>query len=496
MHISFTDPTLPVSGTVAADVYSGGELSSAAIELDKLTGGTLSRAIKADRFNGDAEQLLNIVAPANTDLERIVLFGLGDKNNSSTIAVENAGGLFAVKAANLSISATTILLDTPEQAAHFAYGVMLGGYRFDKYRTKEAQLPSALTELRVGVARPEVAEKLFGPLLAVAEGVYITRDLIWEPANEINPESYAHFCRSLTSEGLEVEILGEEAMHELGMGALLGVGQGSDRQSQLVILKHNGGGPVNGAEGSEAPIAFIGKGVTFDTGGLSLKPSVTMDTMKQDMGGAATVTGLMVALSKRRAKVNAVGVLGLVENMPDSKAQRPSDVVKTMSGQTVEVMNTDAEGRLVLCDALTYTQRHLKPRVMIDIATLTSAIVIALGEEIAGVFSNNDELVAKGTAAGDAVEEPVWRMPMGSYFSKRLTSDIADMRNNGNKPRLGGSGVAGQFLHNFIENDTPWVHLDIAGTAWTDEDFPTKPKGATAFGVRLLDRMVLDYFEK
>ncbi len=489
MHISFTDPTIPASGTVAAGIYAGGELSSAAKELDRLSNGSISRALKADRFNGDAEQLLNIIAPANTELERIILFGLGDKNNPSLLATENAGGLFAVKAANLSINAATILLDSDKQAAHFAYGAMLGGYRFDKYRTKE-QSPSALTEMIMGSEKPEQAEKCFRPLLAVAEGVYITRDLIWEPANVMDPETYAHFCRSLTSEGLEVEILGEEAMRELGMGALLGVGQGSDKESQLVILKHNGAGS------REAPIAFIGKGVTFDTGGLSLKASATMETMKQDMGGAATVTGLMIALAKRKAKVNAVGVLGLVENMPDSKAQRPSDVVKTMSGQTVEVMNTDAEGRLVLCDALTYTQRHLKPKAMIDLATLTSAIAIALGEEIAGVFSNNDELVAKVATAGDEVSEPVWRMPMGSYFSKRLSSDIADMRNNGNKPRLGGSGVAAQFLHNFIENDTPWVHMDIAGTAWTDEAFPTKPKGATAFGVRLLDRMVQDYFEK
>ena len=487
MNIQFTDLSIPSSGVVATLISSGGELTGIAAELDLLTGGALSRSIAVDAFNGEEEQVLNIVAPANTDLQRVILLGTGD---NSSLAIENAGGLFALKAVALEFSEATVLIDDADESAHFAYGAQLGGYRFDKFRTNEALQPKAtLTNLIMGSANVEAADAAFAPLEAVAEGVNITRDLVWEPANSLNPESYAEFCKSLEEEGLEVDILGEDQMNELGMGALVGVGQGSMWESQLVILKHNGG-PAD-----EAPVAFIGKGVTFDTGGLSLKPSSSMERMKEDMGGAATVTGLMVALAKRQAKVNAIGILGLVENMPSQAAQRPSDVVTTMSGQTVAVMNTDAEGRLVLCDALTYAQRTFKPKAMIDLATLTSAIMIALGEEMAGIFSNNDELAAKVSAAGEKEGEQVWRMPLGSYFKKRLKSDIADMRNNGNKPRLGGSGVAAQFLHNFIENDTPWVHIDIAGTAWTDEAFPTKPKGATGYGVRLLDRMVKDNFE-
>ena len=487
MNIQFSDLSIPSSGVVAALVATGGELTGIAAELDQLTDGTLSRAIAVDNFNGEEEQVLNIIAPANTDLQRIVLLGAG---NRDTLTIENAGGLFASEAVALGFSEATMLIDDANEAAHFAYGAQLGGYRFDKFRTNENLQPKAtLINLIIGSSNLEAADAAFAPLEAVAEGVNITRDLIWEPANSLNPESYAEFCQSLKKEGLEVEILGEDQMNELGMGALVGVGQGSMWESQLVILKHNGGA------NNEAPIAFIGKGVTFDTGGLSLKPSSSMERMKEDMGGAATVTGLMVALAKRQANVNAIGILGLVENMPSQAAQRPSDVVHTMSGQTVEVMNTDAEGRLVLCDAMTYTQRTFKPKAMIDLATLTSAIMIALGEEMAGIFSNNDDLAAKVSAAGEKEGEQVWRMPLGSYFKKRLKSEIADMRNNGNKPRLGGSGVAAQFLHNFIENDTPWVHIDIAGTAWTDEAFPTKPKGATGYGVRLLDRMVKDNFE-
>lgn len=487
MNIQFSDLSIPSSGVVATLVSAGTELTGVNAELDQLTGGALSRSIAVDTFNGEEEQVLNIVAPANTDLQRVILLGIGD---NSPLSVENAGGLFARKAVALGFSEATVLMDDSEQAAHFAYGAQLGGYRFDKFRTNEELQPKAtLTSLVIGSANAEAADNAFAPLEAVAEGVNIARDLIWEPANGLNPESYAEYCKTLAKEGLEIEILGEDQMHELGMGALLGVGQGSMFESQLVILKHNGG------SSNEAPVAFIGKGVTFDTGGLSLKPTSTMEKMKEDMGGAATVTGLMVALAKRQAKVNAIGVLGLVENMPSQAAQRPSDVVTTMSGQTVEVMNTDAEGRLVLCDTLTYTQRTFKPKAMIDLATLTGAIMIALGEETAGIFSNNDELVAKVSAAGEKEGEHVWRMPIGSYFKKLLKSNIADMRNNGNKPRLGGSGVAAQFLHNFIENDTPWVHIDIAGTAWTDEAFPTKPKGATGYGVRLLDRMVKDHFE-
>ncbi len=491
MNIAFTEQSLPVTGSVAVAVFAGGELSAAAEELNTLTQGALARAISVDAFDGKTRQFLDILAPANTDLHRIVLFGLGKKEDVDLLTVEAAGGLLTRRANTAGLTDISVMLDDAEQAAHFAFGAELGNYRYDHLFTKEdLKAPSTLESLVIRSSDKSAAETGFAPLKAVAEGVAITRDLVWEPANTLYPASFAQRCQAMEIFGLSVEVLGEAKMTALGMGSLLGVGQGSDKESQLVVMKYTG------TDVSEAPVAFVGKGVTFDTGGLSLKPPQSMEAMKEDMGGAATVTGLMATLAKRKAKVNAIGVLGLVENMPSSNAQRPSDVVTSMSGQTIEVLNTDAEGRLVLCDALTFTQRQFKPKAVIDLATLTGAIVVALGEETAGIFSNNDELSAQLTEAGAAEGEEVWRLPVGDYYQKLLKSSIADLRNIGNKPKVGGSSVAAQFLFNFIENDTPWIHIDIAGTAWTSEAFPTKPKGATGFGVRLLDRLVKDNFEK
>jgi len=320
----------------------------------------------------------------------------------------------------------------------------------------------------------------------VVEGVYLTRDVVTEPPNVLYPETLAARCKELEELGVVVEILNEKKMAKLGMGALLGVGQGSVRESFLVTMRWDGG-PKN-----KAPVAFVGKGVTFDTGGISLKPGPGMEEMKWDMGGSGTVLGLMKALAGRKAKVNAVGVVGLVENMPDGNAQRPGDVVTSMSGQTIEIHNTDAEGRLVLADALWYTQQEFKPQAMIDLATLTGAILIALGNEYAGLFSNDDTLSAQLISAGQASGEPVWRMPLGDAYDKLLNSDCADMKNIGG--RNAGSITAAQFLQRFVK-DTTWAHLDIAGMAWSSKDRPTVPKGATGYGVRLLDRFVSDVYE-
>jgi len=332
------------------------------------------------------------------------------------------------------------------------------------------------------------AKRAFAPLDKIVDGVFFTRDLVSEPANIIYPETLAEAARSLEKLAVDVEVLDEKQMKKLGMGALLGVGQGSVRPPRLVVMQWKG------AKSKTAqPVAFIGKGVTFDTGGISIKPADGMWDMKWDMAGAGVVIGLMKALAGRKAKVNAVGVVGLVENMPSGAAQRPGDIVTSMSGQTIEVLNTDAEGRLVLADAMWYAQDRFKPKFMVDLATLTGAIIIALGHENAGLFTNNEELAERLVAAGKSVGEPVWRLPLGDAYDKLMDSDAADIKNISGG-RDAGSITAAQFLQRFV-NGVPWAHLDIAGTAWSKKDAPTVPKGATAFGVRLLERLVAEHYE-
>jgi leucyl aminopeptidase len=343
-----------------------------------------------------------------------------------------------------------------------------------------------LADVTVQCADSKEAKKAFKDAEKVADGVFFTRDLVSEPPNVLYPESFAAELKALEKLGVEVEILGEAEMTKLGCGALLGVGQGSIRESQMVVMRWNGG------RKKEAPVAIVGKGVTFDTGGISIKPAGGMEDMKWDMGGAGVVAGLMKAVAGRKAKANIVGVVGLVENMPDGNAQRPGDVVTSMSGQTIEVINTDAEGRLVLADALWYTKETYKPSRIIDLATLTGAIIISLGHEHAGLFSNSDDLSEQLTAAGKAVAEPVWRLPLGPEYDKQIKSQIADMKNVGGRP--GGSITAAQFLQRFVDG-TDWAHIDIAGVAWSSKDRGVMPKGGTGFGVRLLDRFIADNHE-
>jgi leucyl aminopeptidase len=323
----------------------------------------------------------------------------------------------------------------------------------------------------------------------VADGMFFARDLVNEPPNVLSPVEFARRAKGLTKLGVKVEVLGEAEMKKLGMGALLGVGQGSERESQLVVMQWNGARAKK-----DAPVAFVGKGVCFDSGGLSLKTGAGMMGMKGDMGGAAAVTGTMQALAARKARVNAVGIIGLVENMPDGKAQRPDDVVKSMSGQTIEVLNTDAEGRLVLADAIWYAQSRFKPKFVIDLATLTGAIMVALGNDHAGLFSNDDRLSERITAAGRAEGEPVWRLPLGDGYDKLIKSKIADMKNIGGP--YAGSIAAAQFLQRFVDK-TPWAHLDIAGVAWQDgEQKSLAPGWGTGWGVRVLNRLVAEHYEK
>ncbi|HTX49983.1 MAG TPA: leucyl aminopeptidase, partial [Caulobacteraceae bacterium] len=377
----------------------------------------------------------------------------------------------------------------PERQAHAAFGVRLAAYRFDKYRTTEKpEKKPSVTSVSIAVADTKAAAKAFKPLSSLADAVCFARDLVSEPANTLYPVEYAKRVKKLESLGLAVEVLGEKEMKKLGMGALLGVGQGSVRESQLVVMQWKG------AKNPDAqPIAFIGKGVCFDTGGISLKPAAGMEEMIWDMGGSAAVVGAMYALASRKAKVNAVGIIGLVENMPDGAAQRPGDIVTTMSGQTVEVINTDAEGRLVLADAIWYCQDRFKPKFMVDLATLTGAIVISLGKDVAGLFSNDDALAENLLAAAKAADEPLWRMPLPAQYNKHLEAHSADMKNVG--PRDGGSITAALFIQKFT-NKVAWAHLDIAGTAWKPgSTVPTIPSGATGFGVRLLDQLSAQFYE-
>jgi leucyl aminopeptidase len=497
MKIAFAKPELPESGSLAVAVMDGRKLGLHAAQVDKLTKGAVNRAIAASRFKGGAEDQLSLLAPAGVSAQSVLLFGLGQAAKLDALTAQAAGGRLVAALNAAGEKEATVLVeaipDAPlgeaELAANIAYGALLRSYRFDKYKTKEKpeQKPS-LKRLTIGVSETSAAKKAFDPLEKIAEGISFTRDLVSEPANIIYPETLAAEAKTLTELGVEVKILGQKEMEKLGMGALLGVAQGSAREPRMVIMRWQGAG-----DAKARPIAFIGKGVTFDTGGISIKPAAGMEDMKWDMAGSGVVIGLMKALAGRKAKVNAVGVVGLVENMPSGTAQRPGDIVTSMSGQTIEVLNTDAEGRLVLADALWYAQENYKPVAMVDLATLTGAIMVALGTHHAGLFCNDDALSDRLVAAGKDTGELLWRMPLAPAYDKLIDSPAADMKNIGG--RYGGSITAAQFLQRFVQKGVPWAHLDIAGMAWSEKDAPTVPKGATAFGVRLLDRLVAASYE-
>ena len=479
---------------LAVLVSEGLALGAAAARLDADSQGGISRALtqaKAlGRFTGAKGQTLLVPGLSGVSHPLVVLVGAGKLEGLAAADIEGlAAGIYG--AVKLS-GAKTLALDldlNAEFGAHAAFGVRLASYRFDRYLTKQKpeKIPS-IAALEVVTTDAKAAEAAFAPLNALADGVFFTRDLVSEPANILYPAEFAARCKALESLGLQVEILGEAEMKTLGMDMLLGVGLGSERDSQLCIMRWNGN-----PGSSEAPLAFVGKGVCFDTGGISLKPGEGMEEMKWDMGGAGAVAGLMHALAGRKAKVNVIGVLGLVENMPDGKAQRPGDIVKSMSGQTVEVINTDAEGRLVLGDALWYTKERFKPKFMIDLATLTGAMIISLGLDYAGVFTNSDEIAEGLAKASKVTGENSWRMPLPSQYEKMIDTAAADMKNIGGRPA--GSITAALFLQRFV-GDTPWAHIDIAPTAWTkDNRTGLTPEGATGYGVRLLNQFIKDHYE-
>ena len=499
MNIAFAEPSIPGAGALIVGVLPERKLTPSAEDIDRLTGGAVGRALAADnKFTGKKDEFLALIAPPGTSLSRVVLVGLGKPEELRAVPLERLGGNLAAflnqqgeRGAALRLDPVVGMpVDAGAAAAAVAEGARLRAYRFDKYRTKEKpEAKPTLETLTVMTDAAAEAEAAFADRAKVADAVFFGRDLVSEPANILYPESFADLCKPLSDLGVDVDVLDEKKLRKLGMNALLAVGQGSTRDSRVVILDWRG----DPKAADKAPLAFIGKGVTFDTGGISLKPASGMEDMKWDMGGGAAVAGLMKALAGRRAKVNAVGLIGLVENMPSGAAQRPGDIVTSMSGQTIEVINTDAEGRLVLADVLWYAQERYKPRLMIDLATLTGAVIVALGHESAGLFTPDDTLAERLIAAGKAVEEKVWRMPLDDAYDKELDSQAADMKNVASS-RWAGSAIAAMFLKRFVK-DVPWAHLDIAGTTWATKDLPVVPKGGTGFGIRLLDRLVADHYE-
>jgi leucyl aminopeptidase len=478
MQLNFTNQ-VPQTGLIVIPVAKDGEPKLPA-GLDAAAD-DLRRAAKASDFTGKAGQTATLAGPAVMEAATLVLIGYGDGKASDAIAMRKLGGKAAALAGKRHEEISVI---APDGAAkHIAYGAAMRSYTFDKYR-KKAEEGDLAKLRRITVVTDETdAEAGYADLRALAEGVKLARDLVSEPPNVLYPESYAGICRDeLEGMGVEVEVLGEAEMEKLGMHMLLGVGLGSVRESQMVVMRWNGG------KDGDKPLALVGKGVTFDTGGISLKPGPNMDEMKMDMGGSAAVVGAMKAVAGRKAKCNVVGLIGLVENMPDGKAQRPGDIVTSMSGQTVEILNTDAEGRLVLGDVLTYAQQRVKPKAIVDLATLTGAILIALANEYAGMFTEHDGLAEDLMKAAGETGDALWRMPLGDAHRDMIKSEVADMKNIGG--RDGGSSSAAAFLSRFVEKDMPWAHLDIAGTAWLKKDTDMGPKGATGFGVQLLDAWV------
>jgi leucyl aminopeptidase len=502
MKISFSELDLSRSGAVVVGIWEEGALTPAAKALDEATGGAVARALAASpRFKGKKDETVVIPGPPNLAASRIVLAGLGKPEAADRRPMQDLGGNLAALLNTAGETEATFAIDVDdgaaidaaEAAACLAFGARLRSYRFDRYRTRQKpEQKPALSRLHVAGPAAAAAKRAFQPLDKTADAVAFARDLVSEPGNVIYPETLAEEAQKGGELGLAVEILDEKKMKKLGMNALLGVAQGSERPPRLVVMEWRGA-PAERDGKRAAPLAFVGKGVTFDTGGISIKPAAGMEEMKWDMAGSAAVIGLMRALAGRKAKVNAVGIVGLVENMPGGAAQRPGDIVKSMSGQTIEVLNTDAEGRLVLADALWYCQDRFKPELIVDLATLTGAIVVALGTEHAGLFANDDQLANRLIEAGNAVGEKLWRMPLGDAYDREIDSDAADVKNIGGG-RNGGSIIGAQFCQRFV-NGTPWAHLDIAGTAWSKKDAATVPKGATGFGVRLLDQFVAQFYE-
>jgi leucyl aminopeptidase len=494
-EIAFAKLQAPSSGSAVLLTDGNLKLGPRSAALDTAAGGRFARAAAAAKFKGKGMKPLQLLSPAGVELDRIVFMGVGDLGKLKRQDWLKLGGSIAAGVGGGG--EVTVLVERPDgksvnatEAADIALGIVLRSYGFEKYKTKKNDEDEAPKVRRFTIATQNAAaaERAWGVASAVAEGVTFARDLVNEPANSLGPVEFSERLKELAKLGVEVGVLGEGELRKQNMGALLGVAQGAERPPRVVVMRWRGG------RQKEAPLAFVGKGVVFDTGGISIKPAAGMEDMKGDMGGAAAVSGLMRTLALRKAKANAVGIVGLVENMPDGKAQRPGDIVTSMSGQTVEVLNTDAEGRLVLADLLTYVQKREKPAAIVDLATLTGAILVALGNQYAGLFTNNDALAAELFRCGEETEERVWRMPLGSDYDKLIDSKVADMKNIGG--RNAGAITGAQFIQRFVEKDTPWAHLDVAGTAMGSPATEINQSWGSGWGVRLLDEFVRMRTEK
>ncbi|WP_170383000.1 leucyl aminopeptidase [Ruegeria atlantica] len=474
------DAMAQAKGRVAVIIPSDGKMSPAVRRANRLTRGAVVRLVESPRFEKvKTGEVISLAWPGGMAAEALDIVILPRRPEPAE--ARKAGAALAKLAGGKDM---LVMAGNQVRTEDLAMGIALRSYDFDAHKTKEADVAGTVT---ISHQKADEVEAAFAPQYAVADGVRMTRDLTNEPANVLTTTEFADRLAEMEELGLEVEVLEEDKLEELGMRTLLSVGQGSVSPSKVVVMQWNGG------DKNDAPLAFVGKGVVFDTGGISLKPAGGMEDMTMDMGGAGVVAGTMRALAKRKAKANVVGLVGLVENMPSGNATRPGDVVKSMKGDTVEIINTDAEGRLVLCDVMWYAQERFKPVGMIDLATLTGAIIIGLGHENAGVFSNNDTFCDAFLKSAKAEDEGAWRMPLGEAYDKQLKSRIADMKNVGGRPA--GSITAAQFLQRFVKEETPWIHLDIAGVASVSSETSYAPKGATGWGVRALSRLVQDNFE-
>ncbi|MBU0555446.1 MAG: leucyl aminopeptidase [Alphaproteobacteria bacterium] len=482
MQIAITASRPADVGCLIFPIGKGATISPA-IEAQALA----AEAAAASRFTGEAGAIVELFVREAGKTVRVLLVGTGE---GALADLEKAGG--AISARLQTSGVVHAAVDgaglAPALLARIGLGAQLRAWRIDTYRTKLPEKSKPTLETLTLVHDSAELSSLMDDLKAVAQGVAFTRELVAEPGNIIYPESFVERCRHLVDHGIEISVLDETDMANLGMGALLGVAQGSVRKPRMIAMRWDGSG---GAQAK--PLVLVGKGVTFDTGGISLKPGAGMEDMKWDMGGAGAVAGAMKALALRKAPAHVVGICGLVENMPDGGAQRPGDIVKTMSGQTVEVLNTDAEGRLVLCDAIWWAQQTYKPETVIDLATLTGAMLISLGSEHGGLFSNDDGLANQLLSAGQESGDKLWRFPLSPAYDKLIDSPIADMKNIG--PRFAGSITAAQFIKRYVQDGVKWAHLDIAGMVWADKPGATWEKGATGYGVRLLDQLIRDHYQ-
>jgi len=470
-----------IEGTLVVFADGEGKLGPAAAALDDAAGGALGRAVADPEFKAKPGTVRSLRYPAGVAAGAVILACLGSEPDRA--AARKTGGAIARALGKGDLTICTAGATSDKLAAELVWAVVLRLYDFRDYKTADDDNGNpGERAIRVLARRPAALAKLSAPFAARAEGIFFTRDLVNEPANRLTTDEFAARLAAMTDLGIEVEILGEAELETLGARALLAVGQGSASETRIVVMKWMGG------KKREAPLALVGKGVVFDTGGISIKSAGGMEEMTMDMGGAGVVAGVMRTLALRKARANVIGVVGLVENMPDGLAQRPGDIVRSMKGDTIEVINTDAEGRMVLCDALWYTQQTFKPRAVIDLATLTGAIVVALGHHRAGYFSNDDALAAEFGAAADAVGDDAWRMPLGKPYADQLKSRLADLKNTGG--RAAGSITAAEFLHRFVADDMPWIHLDIAGVTLASAATDLAPKGATGWGVAALDQLI------